>query len=873
MEQQESGSGDLTAIDPVVEGASAPTVESLRRVEVRTLGERVAATLAILDDAPNAVMALSREWRYAYINEAAAQQVGKTRAELEGRVIWEVFPEAVGGTFWDAYHRAMAGEVVEAQDQYAPLDLWFEVRAYPIEHGIAVHFSDVTARERTARALERSRRQSAQAERIAHLGSWELDLATSELNWSDEIYRIFEIDREGFGASYEAFLNVIHPDDREPVDLAYRRSVEDRTSYEIVHRLLMRDGRIKHVRERGETEYAEDGSALRSRGTVQDVTDQVLAERMMAEKDAAIESSISAIAIADIDGRVKYVNSAFAELWGLPDPSEAVGRLAQEFVVNPDEAIAVISALVENRPWLGRMVARRADGKAIPVQIAAQPIRDRNGTILGTMASFVDRTADEEAARRVAEALAQVAESEALYRAAFDQTAVGMIVADLDGRIERTNEIAGTILGRSPEELAGMPFERFLPAGDRSGFQERLAALASGVSRTYARETRILRLDGSVAWIFGAASVLQTKGSPDRIVIFFHDATAEHEAISALRRSEAGLRRAEALALLGSWEWNPETGESRWSDALYVIYGLPPDLGPRAAEQFLDIVVESDRPGVSAAMEEMVRHGASKIEFRIRRGDGAIRLIRAEAALADAKAESAFRIYGVVQDITEQRASEQRLAASLREKEVLLREIHHRVKNNLQVISSLLYFPAAAIDDPAVAAVFTESRDRVHAMALIHETLYQSADLARIDFAAYARQLADGLAASYADPRRLIRIASEVGAVPLDIAQAVPCGLIISELVTNALKHAFAGRAAGTITIGLGPVEPGALRLSVRDDGVGITDERAASTTTLGLRLVRALVEQLEGTLEIRSQGGATFAVTFPAVRAGGEEG
>ncbi len=142
-------------------------------------------------------------------------------------------------------------------------------------------------------ALRESESRLREAQRLAHIGNWELDLATNALHWSDEIFRIFEIDPKRFGASYEAFLALVHPSDRDKVNAAYRQSVEQRADYDITHRLLFPDGRVKHVRERGETRYAGDGTPLRSIGTVQDVTEQVLAEQEIRSLNESLERRVA----------------------------------------------------------------------------------------------------------------------------------------------------------------------------------------------------------------------------------------------------------------------------------------------------------------------------------------------------------------------------------------------------------------------------------------------------------------------------------------------------------------------------------------------------------------------------------------------------
>ena len=204
------------------------------------------------------------------------------------------------------------------------------------------------------------------------------------------------------------------------------------------------------------------------------------------------------------------------------------------------------------------------------------------------------------------------------------------------------------------------------------------------------------------------------------------------------------------------------------------------------------------------------------------------------------------------------------LKASLHEKEILLKEIHHRVKNNLQVISSPIDLQADRLNDPVVRALFKDARDRVRSMALVHEKLYQSPDLAHAELGAYIRNVMDELFLAHGATSSKISLRMELDPVLLPVDMAIPCGLILNELATNSLKHAFAGRESGTIEIQLTCVEGTVVRLVFRDDGRGLpegVDWQAAGS--LGLRLIRMLSRQLNADLTLRNGSGTTFELQF----------
>jgi two-component sensor histidine kinase len=210
--------------------------------------------------------------------------------------------------------------------------------------------------------------------------------------------------------------------------------------------------------------------------------------------------------------------------------------------------------------------------------------------------------------------------------------------------------------------------------------------------------------------------------------------------------------------------------------------------------------------------------------------------------------------------------SDQQLRQSLAEKESLLKEIHHRVKNNLQIVSSLLYLQEDYMKDAKGVEILRESQNRVKSMALIHEQLYGTEDLAKIDFGRYVKGLTANLFDAYGiDPRR-IRLNVQADDIALGVDMAVPCGLIINELVSNALKHAFLPETSGTVDIVIRTLNAGRIEIVVADDGIGLVEPPAdAEKKSLGLRLIDTLTTQLGGTLALTTENGTRFTITLTA--------
>ncbi len=212
--------------------------------------------------------------------------------------------------------------------------------------------------------------------------------------------------------------------------------------------------------------------------------------------------------------------------------------------------------------------------------------------------------------------------------------------------------------------------------------------------------------------------------------------------------------------------------------------------------------------------------------------------------------------------------SEEAVRASLREKETLLKEIHHRVKNNLQVIASLLRLQSRYLRDEQARTMFEESQNRVHSISLVHEMLYQAGDLARVDFGAYLRTLTKHLADGWRGTAGSVTLRVEASGVQLAVDTAIPCGLIVTELVSNALKHAFPGGAAGAIQVKAEMTPGGWLTVRVQDDGVGLpADFELHRSGSLGLELVATLARQLRAKVAVRREAGTAFEIGFQIPR------
>ena len=253
----------------------------------------------------------------------------------------------------------------------------------------------------------------------------------------------------------------------------------------------------------------------------------------------------------------------------------------------------------------------------------------------------------------------------------------------------------------------------------------------------------------------------------------------------------------------------------------------------------------------------------SSYQFRGIKKDGTIRRIELDVVLVEKDDQfPGTRLY--LKDVTDRYENEEKIRAALKEKEVLLREIHHRVKNNMQIISSLLNLQSHSIKDEDALQIFKISQNRIRSMALIHETLYRSDNLAGIDFSDYVKRITSHLLRLYKDDASEITVSSDVKDVFLDINRAIPCGLILNELISNSLKHAFPGKKKGEIKIYMHSGLKGKYTLIVSDTGIGYPEELDIfKTKTLGMKLVSDLVNQLDGALSLIREKGTSFRIEF----------
>jgi PAS domain S-box-containing protein len=446
---------------------------------------------------------------------------------------------------------------------------------------------------------------------------------------------------------------------------------------------------------------------------------------------------------------------------------------------------------------------------------------------------------------------------QAKFAAVVETAADGIITVDESGNIESFNTAAEQIFRYTPEEVIRKSINVLLPPPREIGGLPLSESLDSVIGVRHELTGR--RKDGSVfpmefnvgevrlgvRRIFTGTlrDITERKQAEETLFLLASIVASSHDAIIGISLDGTILN---------------------WNSGAERVFGYT---ATEARGQPYNFLLPPDRLGEMGELLERLKRGERIEQYetaRVRKDDKQIDVSLTLSPVKDASGRTTAASI-VVRDVTEHKAAEEQIRSSLKEKEVLLKEIHHRVKNNLQIISSLLNLQSGYIQDARALEVFKEGQSRVRSMALIHEKLYQSKDLARVDFSEYVRNLTAYLFRSYEMNSGRVGLTIQAEDVMLAVDAAIPCGLIINELVSNSLKHAFAGGRSGEISITLRPENEGRLTLVVADNGGGLpADLDPRNSSSLGLQLVNTLARQLGGSIEITNGSGAEFKITFP---------
>ncbi len=574
-----------------------------------------------------------------------------------------------------------------------------------------------------------------------------------------------------------------------------------------------------------------------------------------------VENAPDAILIHD-ERRFVFANEEAARLFGAASPEDIVGRPVMDFV-HPDSREAVAGRM--ERTLARKQVARlreqryqRLDGSPIEVEVSGVPffLGSEPGGLI-----FVRDIGNRLRAER------HLRESEAKYRLLADNAHDLIFTLNADFRPTFVSPSVRRLRGISVEEAMTETFDDMMTPESAARAWEQAAQIRAAIGPAHnvvqRLELEARHKDGGTVWVEVVVRPLfDGEGAFTGVLGVGRDITERRRIEEDLRRSREFLRMVLETIPDPVFVKDSQHRFVEVNSALCAMLGQPATaIIGKADKDF----VPAEEAEVFIARDRLVLEtGKDDIyEERLTDNLGVMHVLVTRKGLF-VDATGARFIVGVIRDVTEDRAQERRLRDSLLEKEVLLKEVHHRVKNNLQVISSLLYLQKDTIEDPVVQGIFEESRNRISSMALIHEELYRSGDLARVDLKEYLERLTPKLVQSL-QGGRTIGFALELEECRVPVDKAIPFGLIVNELVTNAVKHAFTGREAGNVRLTV-KREADMVRAAVEDDGVGLGDDfHPDAVKSLGMQLVVQLTRQLRGALSFGSSpAGTAFRLSFP---------
>jgi len=594
---------------------------------------------------------------------------------------------------------------------------------------------------------------------------------------------------------------------------------------------------------------------------------QELTERRLREiqdlDEKILDGSPVAFVLRDPGLRILKVSKAFQAVTGY-DPEAVLGRRTEEFM--PDipgrkELETRLRKVTETARQVGPTEVLAPSPTPRYIRENIFPVCDQDGKVTNTLSVLEDITIQVETERRLREI-------QELDEKILDSSPVAFVLHDLDLRVIRVSSAYEKVTGFREKEVLGRTLTDFMPAGPQRDaiirsmkhvlemeLQIGPQDIESPAGKRYLRETIL--------------PVFDTDGRMVNILAVLEDITEQKHARDALIESEKRYRM--LFDSINDGVVLHEIDENGIPERFIEVNAQFCTMTGFSRKELLkmtplDLAKGEPFSEARTVRDKLVRGRSAFFERTLttRSGNKLYCEFNAHSLVLGGRTV----VLSVVRDITERKEARDRIRNSLAEKETLLREVHHRVKNNLQVISGLLNLQSHYIDDEGVRTIYKESQNRIKTMALIHEELYQREDLARINMADYIQGLTRNLMASYFASDGRIKLTLDLADADIVLDTAIPCGLIVNELVSNALKHAFPGGRTGEVRVVLASKGEDIYELTVSDNGVGLPDGLDyLRTKSMGMQLVVVLAQQLDADLRYGGGPGTTFSLTLKEYR------
>ncbi len=751
---------------------------------------------------------------------------------------------------------------------------------------------DNTEKHQVQQALKESEKRYELVLEGAELGTWDwfvqTDQFTVDQRWAEIVgYSLDELNADN---NTDLWTDLSHPDDRKKSNTLIAKHFNGEIeNYECEIRMKHKNGHWVWVLDRGKVvEWDNKGKPARMSGTHLDITQH---KTIQATLDLVIEGTKHSTGDLFFRNLVLGLAKAFdvefvftGKYLSNEKKITSISSCKNQKIIDNFE-VKISNTPVYEVIHKGKVVYTHNVQQIFPLDrnlkkynidsFMGTPLTTTDGECIGILAimdtkpikdsvqtqnileTFADRASAELERIYTEQALR---ESEEKYRLLIENQTDMVTKVDTNGYFMFVSHSFCEIFGKTESELIGKQFLPHIHKEDREKATRAMETLNKPPYSCYIEQRYMTRK--GMRWLgWSYKSVLDKNNNVISVIGVGRDVNERVIAENQLSVSKARLEALIQSSPSAIIALNSDGVVILWNPAAERIFGWKAE---EVIGNFNPLMPKDKILSFKNRLKNKLYNFETIEELKRLHKDGTlIDVSLASGPLKDEKG-NIIGMTGIFTDITERKQAEKMIKQSLLEKEVLLKEIHHRVKNNMAIITGLLNLQSNAIKSKTnIADAFKESVNRIRSMALVHEKLYKSDDFSKIEFREYIQSMANELVRSY-DIYNKVNVVYDLEDVELDINQAIPCGLILNELVTNSLKHAFPNKDKGTLWIQLTILSSNLLQLSVKDDGIGCKEEKIENSNTLGIQLVKNLSQQIHGKMEYTCDNGSQFNISFP---------